>query len=481
MTDSINIASADEIPAGPTTTRHAAKISGVALVCLITLLGAEFVLQIVGTMTNVSVPNAQADLNLSVSTASWVLNGFFLAFGGMMLLGGRLGDVFGHRRMFLTGMGLLTGASLLAGLAPGIEILLIGRVLQGIGSAIAAPTGLALLALVFEEARRKRALALYSTVSAFGTGAGLVLGGVLTYLGDWRWSLLICAPLGILVGAVSLRVLPPHDATHKRPLGVASSLLVTIGLTSAVYGLVQASQDGWLSSSALVPLAAATVLLVAFAAVDSRNSDPLLPKQVIAHRDRAGGLLNLVLIASVMGSFLFYMSQYLSTVLHFNALQIGFAFLPYGVAIVIATEILTRFLQSISLKVRGLAGLLCIAVGVFLLTGLGADSTYWVNVLPSILMLGLGVGLAIIPLYTVIMSTTKQRDSGVTAGALQLTINTGGPIGLAILLIPSSAGSGVLVDNISTVFAWGGGIAVINILVNLLFWFGPRRSRSAEV
>jgi predicted MFS family arabinose efflux permease len=171
----------------------------------------------------------------------------------------------------------------------------------------------------------------------------------------------------------------------------------------------------------------------------------------------------------------------LSTVLHFDALQIGFAFLPYGVAIVITTEILTRFIQSIDLKVRGLAGLVCIAVGVFLLTGLDGHSTYAADVLPSILMLGLGVGLAIIPMYTVIMSTTKPRDTGVTAGALQLTINTGGPIGLAILLIPSSAGSGVLVDNISTVFAWGGGIALVNVLVNVVFWFGPRRKQAAEV
>ncbi|KXF56485.1 MFS transporter [Rhodococcus sp. SC4] len=442
---------------------------------LAALIAAEFMLQIVGTMMNVAVPNVQADLGLSVSTASWALNGFFLAFGGFMILGGRLGDVFGHRRMFLFGVGLLTVASLVSGLAPGIEILLIGRVLQGLACAIAAPTGLALLAILFHGDRQKRALALYSTVSAFGSGAGLVIGGIFTYLGDWRWSLLVSVPIGVAVIAVAFRVLDlGNDTTEDRSLGLLSSILVTAGVTSGVYGLVRASQMGWTDSTALLSFAGFAILLIALLAVDSRSNDPLLPTRVFANRDRVGSFVNLVLIASVMGSLFFYMSVYMSAGLGFNSLQIGLGYLPYGIAIVLTTEVLTRWMGSISLKVRGLAGLICMAVAAFLLAQLGEGSTYAANVLPELTLLGIGVGLAIIPLYTIIMTTTPPEDSGVTAGVLQVTINTGGTIGLAILLTPSSAGGGSVTENISEIFVWGGVIAVINVLVNLVLWFGPR-------
>jgi MFS family permease len=449
-----------------------------ASLLLAALIGAEFMLQIVGTMMNVAVPNAQSDLALSVSTASWTLNGFFLAFAGFMLLGGRLGDVYGHRRMFLVGIGLLTVASVLAGLAPGIEVLIAGRVLQGLGAAIAAPTGLALLTVLFNGSRQKRALALYSTISAFGSGAGLVIGGVLTYLGDWRASLLISVPIGLLVIVVSIKTLNlANDTTEDRSLGLASSILVTAAMTTGILGLVRASQYGWSDRFALLCFAGFAALLVALLVGDSRAADPLLPLRVFTHRDRLTAFVNLVLIASVMGSLFFYLSVYLSQGLGFNSLQTGLGYLPYVAGIVAAAEGGSRVLWAVSLKMRGLVGLITMAVAVALLTQLDAHSSYTTHVLPQLALLGAGVGLAIAPLYTVIMATTAPRDSGITAGVLQVTINAGGTVGLAILLTPASAHGGAVTDNISSILKWATCIAVVNVAINAIAWFGPRTNR----
>ncbi|MER6832057.1 MFS transporter [Streptosporangium sp. NPDC000563] len=447
---------------------------------LTAIVGAEFMLQLDGTIVNVALPTLQSDLGLSITGGSWVPNGFLLAFGGLLLLAGRLGDVLGHRRVFLAGIGLVVVASLLAGLAPNLEVLLVGRVLQGAGAAIAGPTGLALLAIVFEGERRQRAFGLYSTVTGLGASAGMVLGGVLTWAGDWRWSLLVNVPIGLLIIAVSVKVLGLRDeATRPRPLGLPSALLGTAAVTAAVYGLVRAAESGWGDTGALSSLAAAVLLAAALLIWDRRTEEPLLPLVVFAGRQRAGALLCLLLLAAVLTGFLIYLVQYLQGVLGLDALRSGLAILPFGLALLVVTQLLTKHIASVSLQTRAVLGLVVVLAGVAWLTRLDAGSTYLTGVLPALVVMGLGVGVAIIPFNMIILTTAPPEYAGVTAGLLQTALTVGGSLGLAALLIPFTEGGGGIAANISSVFVWACAAIVLALAVALLFWFGPGARRAA--
>ncbi|GAA4205281.1 MFS transporter [Microbispora amethystogenes] len=441
---------------------------------LAAIVGAEFMLQLDGTVVNVALPTLQSDLHLTVAGGSWVPNGFFLAFGGLLLFAGRLGDVLGHRRVFLAGIGLVVVASLIAGLAPNLEVLLAGRILQGAGAAICGPTGLALLAIVFQGERRQRAFGLYSTVTGLGASAGMVLGGLLTWAGDWRWSLLVNVPIGLVLAVVAARALGLRDeATRSRSLGLPSALLSTATLTTAVYGLVHAAEKGWGDRWTLAALGAAVVLAVILLLVDRRAAEPLLPLAVLAGRERAGAFLDLVLLAAVLTSFLIYLVQYLQGVLHLDALRSGLAILPFGLALLVSTQILTSYIAKIGLKTRAVAGLVVVLAGVAWLTRLDGDSTYLTGVLPALVVMGLGVGVAIIPFNMIVLTTAPPEYAGVTAGVLQTALTIGGSLGLAAMLIPLTQGSGGLAETISSVFVWASAALVIALLVALVFWYRP--------
>ncbi|MEU8197079.1 MFS transporter [Microbispora amethystogenes] len=446
---------------------------GWALV-LAAIVGAEFMLQLDGTVVNVALPTLQSDLHLTVAGGSWVPNGFFLAFGGLLLFAGRLGDVLGHRRVFLAGIGLVVVASLIAGLAPNLEVLLAGRILQGAGAAICGPTGLALLAIVFQGERRQRAFGLYSTVTGLGASAGMVLGGLLTWAGDWRWSLLVNVPIGLVLAVVAARALGLRDeATRSRSLGLPSALLSTATLTIAVYGLVHAAEKGWGDRWTLAALGAAVVLAVILLLVDRRAAEPLLPLAVLAGRERAGAFLDLVLLAAVLTGFLVYLVQYLQGVLHLDALRSGLAILPFGLALLVSTQILTSHIAKIGLRTRAVAGLVVVLAGVAWLTRLDGDSTYLTGVLPALVVMGLGVGVAIIPFNMIVLTTAPPEYAGVTAGVLQTALTIGGSLGLAAMLIPLTQGSGGLAETISSVFVWASAALVIALLVALVFWYRP--------
>ncbi|HVW45118.1 MAG TPA: MFS transporter [Amycolatopsis sp.] len=441
---------------------------------LVAVVGAEFMLQLDGTIVAVALPDLQARLGLGIASASWVVNGFFLAFGGLLLLAGRLGDVLGYRRVFLAGIGLVTVASLVAGLAPNFPVLLIGRILQGAGAAVAGPTGLALLTVLATDDRRQRAFGLYSTVTGLGASAGMVLGGVLTWAGEWRWSLLVNVPVGLAIVLIGLRVLGGRGAsTTRRPLALPSALLVVAALTALVYGLVRAADHGWGDTWTLVPLILFVVLVAAVIAVDSRTAEPLLPKRVFANRARVGGFVNLLLLAAVLTSFLVYSNQYLHTVLGLTPLQTGLAILPFGLAILASTQFLTKVLARFGLRTRAVAGLVLVLGAVLWLSRLDGSSSYAADVLPQIIILGVGVGVAIVPFNMIVLSTAAPEDTGVTAGLLQTSLTVGGSIGTAVLLIPFTSGSGHVADTISDVFLWGAAIAVVQLLVAAGFWFGP--------
>ncbi|TQS28207.1 MFS transporter [Microbispora sp. KK1-11] len=439
---------------------------------LAAIVGAEFMLQLDGTIVNVALPALQSDLGLSVAGGSWVPNGFLLAFGGLLLFAGRLGDALGHRRVFLAGIGLIVVASLVAGLAPNAEVLLAGRVLQGAGAAIAGPTGLALLAIVFRGERQQRAFGLYSTVTGLGASAGMVLGGVLTWAGDWRWSLLVNVPIGLVVVALAARALGLRDeATRSRSLGLSSALLSTAALAAAVYGLVHAAEKGWGDRWTLTALGAAVVLAAVLLLVDRRAAEPLLPLAVLAGRERAGAFAGLLLLAAVLTSFLIYLVQYLQGVLHLDALRSGLAILPFGLALLVSTQILTARIAAVGLKTRALLGLAVVLAGAAWLTRLDGGSAYAADVLPALVVMGLGVGVAIIPLNMIVLTTAPAEYAGVAAGLLQTALTIGGSLGLAAMLIPLGANG--LAEGISSVFAWACGALVAALLIVAVSWYRP--------
>ncbi|MEV8441622.1 MFS transporter [Actinosynnema sp. NPDC051121] len=448
---------------------------------LAAIVGAEFLLQLDGTIVNVALPSLRADLGVDVAAASWVLNAFFVAFGGLLLLAGRLGDVLGHRKVFLAGIGLVTVASLVAGLAPTFEVLLVGRVLQGAGAAIAGPTGLALLAILFQGERQAKAFGLYSTVTGLGAASGMILGGLLTAAGDWRWSLLVNVPIGVVIIALALRAVGTRgDGTRTRSLGAPSAVLVTLALAAGVYGLVRAAEHGWLHTWTLIPLAVSVVLIAVLVVVDGRAAEPLLPRRIFASRARIGGFVNLLLLASVLTGFLFYASLYLAGPLGLDPLHTGLAILPFGLALLVTTQLLTKYVAGLRLEVRAILGLVLVIAGFAWLSRLDGDSTYAAGVLPAIIVLGVGVGLAIIPFNMIVLSTSDPADTGITAGILQSSLTIGGSIGLAVLLLPFSAGTGRIDDTISSVFAWSTAIAVLGVLVSLVFWFGPGTRKTTD-
>ncbi|WP_261566750.1 MFS transporter [Frankia gtarii] len=443
---------------------------------LTAIVGAEYLLQLDGTIMNVSLPQIQSHFDVGITTGSWILNGFYLAFGSLLLVTGRLGDVFGYRRIFIAGIGLVVVASLIAGLAPNIPVLLVGRILQGVGAAIAGPTALALLTTLFEGERRQRAFGIYSTITALGSASGMVVGGALTSAGSWRWSLLVNVPVGLVIFVVALRVLGIRDERRtERSLGAASATLVTAALTTAVYGLVHAADAGWSDTWTIVTLAAAVVLFAALPVVDSHSTEPLLPGRVFAHRDRLGGVVNLLLLATVLGSFLFFLAQYLHTVLDLNPIKSGLGLLPFAAAILLAAQFITKYAGKVDLKIRGVAGLILIFIGTAWLSRLDDNSGYASGVLPQIIIIGLGVGLAVAPFNIIVLSSSAPEDTGVTAGIVQTSISVGGLIGIAVYLLPFTQGSGSVVDHFSRVFTWIAATAVLGVLTSVVFWFGPRR------
>jgi EmrB/QacA subfamily drug resistance transporter len=461
----------------------AAKALGLVLLAIV---GAEFLLQLDGTILNVALPRIQEQFGVRITTGSWILNAFYLAFGGLLLLSGRLGDVFGHRKVFVAGISLVTVASLLAGLAPNVELLLVGRALQGVGAALAGPTGLALLTILFDGESRQRAFGFYSTVTGLGAASGMVLSGLLTSAGGWRWSLLINVPIGLAIVLLSLRVLGVrHEPRTERTLGLPSAVLVTTALGSTVYALVNAAEAGWSAPATIGTLAASVVLFVALAVVDRRSAEPLLPGRIFAHRIRLGGCVNLLLLAATLGSYMFFAAQYLAVGQRFTPLQTGLALLPFAASLLVSAQFLNKALASVDLKLRGIAGLVVLTAGMFWLSLIDAGTGYLTGVLPPLVVVGIGVGVAIVPFNVLVLSSADPEDTGITAGIVQSAITVGGLIGIGLLLLPYTAtvaAEGDPVAPFATIFTWCTGAGVLGVLVALLVWYGPgaRPTRSGS-
>ncbi|HVV21507.1 MAG TPA: MFS transporter [Pseudonocardiaceae bacterium] len=405
------------------------------------LVSCQLMLALDVTVMNVALPRVQHDLHFTPTGLSWVINAYTLVFGGLLLLGGRAGDLFGRRRLFIGGIALFTVASLVGGLAPTAGVLLAARVAQGLGAAAAGPSTLALITTTFTEPQQRiRALAIFSGVTTGGFAIGLIVGGLLTELTSWRAVLFINLPVGIAVTVLASAFLR-EPARHPGRLDLPGAVTATASTAALVYGFIRAAADGWGDTGTITSLAAGVVLLAVFLLVEVRAAQPLMPLHLFTNRDRAAAYLNFFLGPMAMMSSFFFLSQFLQDVRGFSPLATGFAFLPLAVLLFAMTRLIPRLLPRFGPKPIALVGTALMAGGLLWLTRLTASSTYFADLLGPLALLGLGGGLAFSPLNIVIMGTVRPQDAGAAGGVLQTMQNVGATLGLAVLVTVFGAGS----------------------------------------
>jgi EmrB/QacA subfamily drug resistance transporter len=425
-----------------TSLENRSRWSALVILCLGSLM-----IVLDGTIVNVALPSIKKDLGFSQTSLAWVVNGYLLTFGGFLLLGGRLGDLYGHRRLFLTGLTLFTLASLACGLAPTQGFLVSARVIQGFGGAIVSAVSLSLMMSLFvEPSERAKAMGVFGFVAAGGGSLGVLLGGVLTDLLNWHWIFLVNVPIGIAVCVLSLRVLPTVGrAAAGARLDVAGAVAVTAALMLAVYAIVNGNQAGWTSAQTLGLLAAAIVLLGAFVAIESRVQSPLMPLGLFRLRNLSTANAVGVLWAGAMFAWFFLSALYLQLVLGYSPLQVGLAFLPANLimgafSLGLSAKLVLRFGIKAPLSV----GLLLAAGGLVLFARAPVGGHFTADVLPSMILLGFGAGLAFNPVLLAAMGDVEASESGLASGIVNTSFMMGGALGLAILASLAASRTGHL-------------------------------------
>ena len=388
------------------------------------------------TIVNVALPSIREDLGFSETSLAWVVNAYLLTYGGFLLLGGRLGDLFGHQRLFLAGIGLFTVASLACGLSTTQWMLVSARTVQGLGGAVASAVSLSLMMTLFTEpAERAKAMGIFGFVAAGGGSIGVLLGGVLTDLISWHWIFLVNVPIGVLVTVLSLRLLPgERGAAMSGRLDVAGAVTVTAALIVAVYAIVNGNQNGWTSAKTLGLLGAAVVVLALFLGIESRVRSPLVPLGLFKKRNiRVSNLVG-VLWAAAMFAWFFLSALYLQLVLGYSPLQVGLSFLPANLimgafSIGLSAKLVMRF----GFRKPLATGLLLAAAGLALFVRAPVDGSFLVDVLPSMILLGFGAGIAFNPVLLAAMSDVEPSESGLASGLVNTSFMMGGALGLAVL------------------------------------------------
>jgi EmrB/QacA subfamily drug resistance transporter len=388
------------------------------------------------TIVTVALPSIRADLGFSETSLVWVVNAYLLTFGGFLLLGGRLGDLFGHRRLFLLGLALFTLASLACGLAHSQALLVVARAVQGLGGAVVSAVALSLIMNLFTEpAKRAKAMGIYGFVCAGGGSLGELLGGVLTDLLSWHWVFLVNLPIGVATYALCLGLLPncPGPAGGER-LDIAGAVTVTCSLMLAVYAIVNGNEAGWTSAWTAGRLAAAAALLVLFFAIEARARSPLMPLGLFRLRNVATANIVGVLWAAAMFAWFFISAQYLQLVLGYRPLQVGLAFLPADfIMAVFSVGVSARLVIRFGLRRPLAAGLLLAAAGLALFALAPVEGTFFAHVLPGMVLLGLGAGMAFNPVLLAAMSDVPPSESGLASGMVNTSFMMGGALGLAVL------------------------------------------------
>jgi EmrB/QacA subfamily drug resistance transporter len=386
------------------------------------------------TIVNIALPHIQTALHFSTTDLSWVLNAYTLTFGGLLLLGGRAGDILGRRRVFITGILVFTLASLLGGMATSSGWLLAARALQGVGAAIASPTALALITTNFAEGpARNRAFGVFAAVSGSGAAIGLVAGGMLTSWLSWRWVLFVNVPIGI-----ALALLTPlyvnESERHPGRFDLGGALTSTLGMTSLVYGFIRAAQEGWRDSLTIASFVLAAILLATFILIEMRTKQPITPLHMFADRNRRGVYIIMLTLAAALFSVFFFLTLFVQNILGYSPLKAGFAFLPISAILVVTAQIASRSMIRVGPRPLLITGAVLAVVGLGWLSQLSVGDSYLSSVLGPILIFGAGMGFLFVPLTIVAVSGVQPSESGAASGLLNVMQQVGGSLGLSILV-----------------------------------------------
>ncbi|MFF2860973.1 MFS transporter [Streptomyces rubiginosohelvolus] len=415
----------------PTATAHDRHRSGLAL---LVIASCQLMVVLDVTIVNIALPDMQKDLGFSTESLSWVVNAYTLTFGGLLLLGGRLGDILGRRRVFIFGVLLFVFASLLGGLSQESWQLLAARSLQGVGGAIASPTALSLITTTFREGpERNRAFGVFAGVSAGGSAIGLLAGGMLVEWLDWRWVLFVNVPIGLLIAFATPRFIPESER-HPGHFDITGALTSTVGMVLLVYGFIRASEDGWTDGLTLASFAAAVVLLAVFIMVERGSKQPITPLWMFRDRNRAGSYAMMLSLAAALFGMFFFLTLFVQDVLDFSPLRAGLAFLPVSAVIAVSAGLTSQLLPRWGPKPFMVVGALLAAVGLGWLTLTDVHSSYLGSILGPMLVFGFGMGMQFVSLTLMAVSGVAPKEAGAASGILNATQQVGGSLGLSILV-----------------------------------------------
>ena len=400
------------------------------LVCV-----AQFMVILDATIVNVALPTIERGLHFSPTSLQWIVNAYTLVFGGFLLLGGRAADLFGTQRLFIAGLVLFTGASLINGLATSSGMLVGGRAVQGLGAALVSPAALAIVTRTFREgAERTKALGIWSAIAAGGGAAGLLLGGVLTETLSWRWVFFINLPIGIAAGLLALRMISNEVGDEKPETSdVAGALTVTSGLLVLVYAIVKAESYGWGSGKTIGLFAAAVALLVAFVLVELRSRAPLIRLDIFRTRSLSTANAAMLLVASGLFSMFYFAGIYLQEIRHYGPLKAGLAFVPFTAGIVIGAGASQALIKRIGIRNVVTIGLIMGTFGMLYFIELSTTSGYLAHVFPSIAVMSIGMGMTFVPLTLLATTNVEAADAGLASGLFNTSQQVGGALGLAVL------------------------------------------------
>jgi EmrB/QacA subfamily drug resistance transporter len=409
---------------------------------LVILCVGDLMIVVDTTVVNVALPSIRGDLGFSQTSLAWVVNAYMLTFGGFLLLAGRFGDLFGHRRLFLIGVGAFTVASLVCGISTTKGMLIAARAVQGLGGAVVSAVAFSLIVVLFTEpAERAKAMGVFGFVMSGGGSIGVLAGGVLTDLVGWHWIFLVNLPIGVAVLVTGLRLLPVmHTGAEKTRLDVPGAIAITGAMVLAVYAIVNGNTAGWTSAQTLGLLGAAAVVFAAFIAWESRVAAPMMPLGIFRHRNLSAANVVGVLWAASMFALFFLSALYLQQVLHYSPLQVGLAFLPGNVLMMIfSLGLSAKLVMRFGFRAPLAAGLVVVAIALAWFARVPVHGSFLVDVLPAMLLFGLGGGLAFNPVLMAAMSDVEPQEAGLASGITNTAFMMGGALGLAVLASAASA------------------------------------------
>ncbi len=456
-------------------------------IALALLATTQFVIVLDAAIVNVAIPSIGRDLDFSTENLAWIPNAYALTFGGFLLLGGRMADLLGRRRLFMTGLGVFGVASLLGGLSQSEEQLIAWRALQGLGAALLAPSALSMVTNMFSEgAERNKALGVWGAVSGSGGAAGVLLGGVLTEYAGWEWVLWVNVPIVIVAAFLAPRLLAESKVeTDTRHFDALGAFVVTVGLSVLVFALVDTVNAGWGSTQTIGLLALSLALIVVFVAIERRSVAPLVPFRIFRLRTLSGANVLGLLVGAALFSMFFFLSRYMQEVLRYDALKTGLSYLPLALVIIVSAGVASQLVTKLGFKPVLIAGLVMITVGLLWFTQLPSESdgVYLKHIVAPMVLAAFGLGFAFVPMTIAAVSGVSPDDSGLASGLINTSQQIGGALGLAVLatiantrtqdLVEAAQGNpaalpGALTDGFNVAFLAGAGFAVLGIIAALV-------------